>query len=139
MHISSAIQLGSQSAYAKEIVKHEANFTQYGAPGRLYEFRAYPTMLYRATRGKSGPDFEGATAHDDAERERHERSGFVHGGKAAALAALERQEFEYAELAANRAYTDRSMSDKARTEAAKVDEATVQHLPAIPDAKERKR
>ena len=38
------------SAYAKEMRKHEANYTEYGPPGRPYQFRAYPTMMYKADR-----------------------------------------------------------------------------------------
>ena len=117
MHISEAVQLGKDSAYAKEITKHEAHHTQYGPPGRPYEFRPYPTMLYRPTRSKTSGDvaYEGQEAKDDHERERFERVGFIHGGKGAALAALEAREFEIAELAANRHALDRKMSDKAQT------------------------
>jgi hypothetical protein len=141
MYISDAVQLGKDSAYAKEITKHEANYTQYGPPGRPYEYRPYPTMMYRASRPKEGgaiPDFDQMEAGNDHERESCERQGFVYGGKAEALAALERQEFEFAELAANRELNDRKMSDKARTEATRVDDAAgIQHVPNIGEANKK--
>ena len=135
MHISEAVQLGKDSAYAREIVRHEAHHTQYGPPGRPYEFRPYPTMLYRPVRSKTSGDvaYEGQEAQDDTTRERLERVGFIHGGQGAALAALEAREFEIAELAANRHALDRKMSDKAQAEVAAVEDATIQHLAAIPE------
>ena len=138
MHISEAVQLGKDSAYAREIVKHEANYTQYGPPGRPYVFREYPTMMYRATRPKAGgvePNFEGIEAGSEVERSNLEAQGFAHGGKAAALAKLEATEFEIAELAANRAHNDRRMGEKAQAEAARVDDAAgIQHVAAVPEA-----
>jgi hypothetical protein len=96
-------------------------------------------MLYKPTRAKQNGDvtYEEAVAEDDRDRERLERSGFVHGGKGAALAALERQEFEYAELAAGRVPGDRRMSEQAQAEADRVDSATIQHLPVIPEVRDR--
>jgi hypothetical protein len=141
MHISDAVQLGKDSAYAKEITKHEAHHTQYGPPGRPYEYRPYPTMMYRASRPKEGgeiPNFDQMEAANDHERESCEQQGFVHGGKAAALAALERQEFEIAELAANRAANDRAMSERARAEAARVEDAAgIQHVASIGEANKK--
>lgn len=133
--------INASSAYAIEMAKHEAHFSEFGPPGRPYEYRAYPTAMYKASRTPQGgePRFEYAQAGDDAERERLERVGFVHGGKAAAVKALERQEFEIAELAANRAFTDRTMSEKARAEAAQVDESTVRHLATIPETPVKRR
>lgn len=136
MHISDSVQLGRDSAYAREITKHEAHHTQYGAPGRPYVFRAYPTMMYRPTRPTSGGavTWESQEAHSDTERSNYESVGFFHGGKAAALAALEAREFEVAELAANRAFNDRAMGEKARVEAGAIDDATIQHLGEIREA-----
>lgn len=127
--------INPSSGYAAEIRKHEANYTIYGPPGRPYEYREYPTMMYRPTRPSSGGrvDFEGQTANDKHERGSLERMGFIHGGRAAALAALEAREFEIAELAANRVIPERRMSEKAREEADRIDSSTIQHLAAIPE------
>lgn len=147
------MQLGSQwveghrqsitgsSKYAEEMRKWEAHHSQFGPPGRPYEYHAYPTRMYKASRPAAGgpPTFEGVDAHNDAERDSLERIGFVHGGQAEALAALERREFEIAELAANRAYTDRTMSEKARAEADAADSRTIHHLPAIPETPVKRR
>lgn len=137
--LSHQIHLGQESAYAKEMRKHEAHFSQYGPPGRPYVFREYPTAMYKPTRAKDSGNvtFEFAMADDDVQRERLERQGFVHGGKGAALAALEKQEFEFAELAANRASTDKRMGELAREEADRVDSNTIQHLPVIPERNDR--
>lgn len=136
MLISHNVDIGKNTPYAAEMRKWEANYTQYGPPGRPYEYRPYPTMLYRPTRSKQNGavEFEGQTANTEQERESLEHMGFVHGGKAVALQALERQEFEYAELAANRAATDRVMGANAQLEADRVDSGTIQHLPVLPEA-----
>ncbi len=135
MLISTDVVMGPNTPYAKEITKHEANYTQYGPPGRPYVFREYPSALYRAKRTPQGgdPAFEMVEVGNEQERESAERRGFVHGGKAAALSALETQEFEYAELAANRHFSDRKLSEPAQAEVAAVDAGTIQHLPSIPE------
>lgn len=141
MLISTDVVMGPNTPYAKELVKWEANYTQYGPGGRPHVHRDYPTMMYRAKRTPSGgdPAFESREAHDDHERSAAERHGFVHGGKAAAVAALEKQEFEYAELAANRHFVERRMSESAQREVAAVDEHTIQHLPVIPETPIRRK
>lgn len=137
MLISTDVNIGPQTAYAKELCKHEAHHTQYGPPGRPYVYRDYPHMMYRPKRVDGGATFEGQVANDEIERERLERQGFFFGGQGEALKGLEAREFEYAELAANRALTDRKMSDRAQGEAAAVDEATIRHLPAINEANKK--
>jgi hypothetical protein len=136
MLLSTDIQVGTNTAYAKEITKHEANFTQYGPPGRPHVHRDYPARMYKPSRPKMGGPcvFEGADAENEAQREQLERIGFVYGGQGAALAALEAREFEIAELAANRAIGDMRLSPKAQAEADAVDVTTIQHLGEIPTA-----
>lgn len=135
MHLGTKVEIGRGSAYAQELVKHEALHTQYGAPGRPYEFHPYPTMMYRASRPKEGgeiPNFEGQEAESDSQRSNLEALGYVHGGKQAAWDALVKREEEIAELAANEAAQRRTMSPRAQAEAEKVDESTIQHLAEIP-------
>ncbi len=133
MFLSPEIQLGTQSAYARELAKWEAHFTQYGPPGRPYVYRDYPTLMYKPTRSKSTGEvtYEGQTAETEHERTTLERIGFVWGGKAAALEKLEAREFEIAEAAAERAYQERRMSAKAQSEADAVDSTTISHLGEI--------
>ena len=73
--------------YAKEMSRHEAIHTKYGAPQRPYEYREFPTRMYRAVRDpKSGaPVLEGETANDEHEVRNFESRGFVRGGQLAAL------------------------------------------------------
>jgi len=135
MLLGTDLQVGTNTAYAKEICRFEANYTQYGPPGRPHVHRDYPARMYKASRPSSGgaPLFEGQDAGDERERESLERIGFVYGGQGAALAALEAVEFEIAELAANRNFNDRAMSAKARAEAEAADSRTIQHLAEIPE------
>lgn len=136
MILGTDIQVGTNTAYAKELTKHEAHHTQYGPPGRPYVFREYPARMYKAARPPMGGPavFEALTAETEREREAYERLGFVCGGQGVALEALEAREFELAELAANRTTTDVKMSAKAQAEAEAVDVSTIQHLGAIPPA-----
>lgn len=140
MQIGRNVTLSQNSPYAQELCKWEAHYTQYGPPGRPYEYHPYPTRMYKATRpSQGGVAFEGQDAENDAERARLERDGYIYGGQAAALAALERRETEIAELAANRAFNDRRMSDKAQAEAAATDDTTIRHLAEIPRTPIKKR
>lgn len=125
-----------ESEYAKEMRKHEALHTQYGAPMRPYVFCEYPTRMYKAGRDKGGKIaiLEAMTARDETERQNLESRGFVHGGQGAAIKAWEAEEFSRAELAAERNYVEKRMSPKAQAEAqAADDEAGAQHLASVPE------
>ena len=136
-------------AYAEEIRKWEANFTQFGPPGRPYEYAPFPSMLYKARRphhGEAGEYirvkidgddvgnvvWESVTAESETEAENYARQGFVMGGKMAALEHLVNLEKFVATAAAERLEQDRHMSEKAQAEAARKDDRTVQHLGEIP-------
>lgn len=130
------VVLSPESNYSKEMAKWESTHTQYGPPGRTYTFQPYPSRLYKAVRQLDGSrTFEAATAHDEHEQRNLESRGFVVGGQQAALDALAEQEQEVAVLAANRAYHDRKMSEKAQAEVAEVEaSAGARHLAEIPEA-----
>ncbi len=123
------------SAYAKEMRKHEANYSQFGPPGRPHTFREYPTMMYRAGRLDHGPIgiLDAQVAESEAERSNLESLGFVHGGQGEAIKAFEKQQLEYATIAAARNYEDRNMGDKAKVESAWVESTNTEHIPAIPE------
>lgn len=130
------------SKYAEEMRRWEALHTQYGPPGRPYEYREYPTQMYKAGRNDAGRSviLESRRAEDSTERERLERDGFVCGGQQAALDALERSELELAKLAAEINYdAQHKLSDKARAEveAAQAD-AGMRHIGEIPEKPKRK-
>ncbi len=139
MLISTDLVIGPNTAYAKELCKWEAHWTQYGAPQRPYEYRDYPHRMYKPTRSATTSEvtFEGQTAENEHDRERLERVGFVFGGQGEAMKVLEAREFEIAELAANRALNDRRLSANAQAEAAAVDDTTIRHLPVINEANKK--
>ena len=141
MQVSEAVHLNQGTAYAEEMRKWEATHTKYGPPGRPFVHRDYPMMLYKATRPSTGgsPSFDHIEVADEQERERQEARGYHAGGPAGALHALEKQEFEIAELAANRAFNDRKMTPKAQEEAAQAERETIKHLAEIPALPIKKR
>ncbi len=131
MLLGDNIDIGSTTPYAKERAKWEMHHSRFGPPGRPYVYQPYPTMMYKASRGQGGLTFEGQVAETEVQRESFERIGFVYGGQAAALEALEKREYEMAELAANRAANDRKMSPAAQVEADARDSTSIRHLPDL--------
>lgn len=122
------------SEYAKEMRSWEANYTEFGPPGRPFVQRDYPAMLYKAGRVQGTPQIvERQTAQNEDERRNLESRGFVWGGPKAAMEALEQQEVWHAKLAAERNYEVQRMSEGARAEVAAVEAAAgMRHLPTIP-------
>ena len=122
------------SDYAKERRKWEAQHTQFGAPGRPFVYAEYPLMLYRAKRRPEGgkdPILEHVTVEDDQQERNMQSRGWVRGPDNA-IKALEETERGLAQAAAERAYQDKRLSERAQAEAAAVDEATISHLGEIP-------
>jgi hypothetical protein len=129
------------SSYAAERRKWETTHTEFGPPGRAAVFTEFPIMIYRASRPSSGgatPILEHVIV-DNAQQEENMRSrGFVRGPDHA-VQMLEQQERELAQAAAERAYQDKRMSEKAQAEAATVDESTINHVGAIPETPIKRR
>lgn len=123
-----------ESAYAKEAVKWEGQYSQYGPPGRPFTFAEFPKRLYRASRPATGGKvtFEGLDVADEDEQRNMQSRGFCIG-QDVALDALQREEFSIAQASAERAFSDRRMSDKAQREADEADARTAAHLPEIPE------
>jgi hypothetical protein len=135
-----AVVHSPESNFSKEMAKWESGFTQYGEPGRPYTYQPFPTRMYKAYRAKDGSrQFEAATANDEHEQRNLESRDFVVGGQQAALDALEGRELEIAKLAAEGAYEERRMSEKAQAEATAVRRASAVHLGEIPEAPKRGR
>ena len=123
------------SDYAKERRKWEAQHTQFGAPGRPFVYAEYPLMLYRAKRRPEGgkdPILEHFTVEDDQQERNMQSRGWVRGPDNA-IKALEETERGLAQAAAERAYQDTRLSERAQAEATAVDETTIQHLGEIPE------
>jgi hypothetical protein len=127
------------SAYAKERVKWESQHTDLGPPGRPYEYQEYPKRMYKAGRvnGITPGIVEAITVESEVE-ERNMLSRGYRVGQDTALEALHAADQAVAEAAANRAFHEQRMSDKARREAAAADEVTPHHVPVIPEKPKRR-
>ena len=89
--------------------------------------------MYKPMRDEKGIlCFEHETAMDENHRGQLEDQGYVWGGKGEAKKVLDARELEISKLAANRAHSELRMSEKARAEAAAVDDATDEFVPVIP-------
>lgn len=136
-----AIEISQTSEFAKERAKWEAETGRFGKAGRPYQYREYPKRLDRATRGDKGPEFEGATAHNEEEEARLKSVGF-HYGREMALKALSRDETEHATLAAERNYEIHHgrISERAAAEVRAAEaEHGAKHLPEVPEKPIRRR
>lgn len=102
-----------------------------GAP-----FEEYPKWLHKPGLVDGAPGIVASKLVNDADAEAIARGLGWAVDQAKAVADLH---LELATLAANRAASDRRMSEKAREEAAAVDETTMAHLPVIPEAPKRGR
>jgi len=104
-----------------------------------YVYREFPKMLYRGTTQTSGlVTVEQRIVGSEGEERLAEGAGWVVHAKD----ALERETAAQAAVgtaAAERAWDDRRMSDRATAEAAAVDGATAKHLGAIPERPRRVR
>lgn len=125
------VAYSKDSAYAQEARKWEATHTEYGPPGRPYEYREYPKRLYKA-RDAQGREFESVEVTDAHEERNYLSRGFC-AGQDKAIEALLGEQTSVAEAAANRAFHEQRMSDRARAEAQAADDATPHHLPEIPE------
>src|SRR5439155_26606153 len=128
------------SDYSKERRKWESTHSEFGPPGRPLTFQEFPLMVYRAKRADAGgkPILEHHIVGDEQEERNMLSRGFVRGPEQA-IARLEYHEQELARAAAERAYADPRLSGKAKPEAAKADEATIQHLGEIKETPIRRR
>jgi hypothetical protein len=132
-----AVLHAPDSPYAKERAKWEAVHSEVGAPGRPYVKRDYPMLLHRAGPPASGlgvPEIvETQLVESAREMESHRSRGF----RPTPLEALEsyaKQQFEFAELAAERNAEMLRAGDKAKAEVAAVESAAgMNHLPTIPE------
>lgn len=128
------------SAYAVEMRKWEAQHTEFGPPGRPYQYAPYPAMFYRIDQNSNGGfDITDRITVDDENAANNLRSrGYGNGAGEAMQLCLDRQK-EIAALAANRAFSDQRMSEKAQREAAAVDAETIEHVPVIPETPIRRK
>lgn len=125
------------SAYAREMAKWEMGWNPYGQPGRPREregFQAYPALFYKMKRSTTNGDFlvEHYTEAADEVEAANLRSRGYHEGQVAAIEAIKESEQAVAVAAAERAFRDKGMSDKAKAEAQAADDASGSHVGEVP-------
>lgn len=129
------------SAYSKEMVKYESQYSPFGPGLRPYQFQPYPMMLHRAGRPANGlgPDEIIETRIVDSA----DSQAIAHGQgfrptPIEALNAFTKTEFDVAEHAANGAFHERRMSPNAQAEAFAAREEAGVHIGEIPEKPKRK-
>ncbi len=135
------VVMSPDSAEAQELAKWESRPTRNcPEPQRPYQYHPYPAAFYYAERSESAvkPVFEMHEVHTDDEAANMRSRGWG-SGQAEAVQMLEARESAVAVAAAERAYSDRNMSEKAQKEAASVDESTITHLGEIPETPIRRK
>jgi hypothetical protein len=130
------------SLYAVEMRKWEATHTEFGAPGRPYQFREFPKRLYKAERTDRGIQITEAMTAEDADMERNLQSRGFHFGQDAAIAAIEREQTVFGQLAAEREFAIQHgrLSDAAVAEVRTAEaHHGAAHLPDVPVARRGRR
>lgn len=129
-----------ETAYAQEMRKWEAQYTQYGPPGRPYVYAEFPKLLYKGTRQSDGTrTLEHVKVHTDDEQRNMQSRGFCLTQELA-LDALDREHTEHGILAAELNFEARRMSAKAAAEIDAAQQAHgARHLPTMPEGKKRGR
>src|SRR5215471_16443250 len=129
------IEIPQSSNYAKEMRKHEAHHSRYGAPGRPYVFREFPKLLYKCARVDGRIQVTEKFEVGDADQERNLNSrGFFELKKA--YDVIEREQTEHGILAAEREYAIQhgKHSKKAVSEIRAAEAAVGSvHLPDVPE------
>lgn len=131
------VALGPDTNYAKEMRRWEAYHSPFGEPGRPYQFREFPKMLYRAEHvsGQGATITDRRVVDDDVAERRATDQGF-HARQEDAIAAVRTQQTEYGKLAAERAYeiAHGRVSEKAAAEVHAAEAAHgARHLPNVPE------
>ena len=130
------------SAYAKESVKWEAQYTPMGPPGRPFQYHHYPMMMHKAGRPPSGLGApiitETTTVTDDTQYGIAKGQGFS-DTPGEAVEQFHKRNTEIATLAAERNFHERRMSPAAQAEAEAANAEAVDHLPSVPETPIRRR
>lgn len=134
-----------ESAYAKEMARWEAHYTQYGPPGRPWGSPngpggEFPKMIYKATRQPDGTRVLDNFIVQNLDEQRNMESRGYHDGQQLALDALDREHTEHGKLAAELNAEARKMSPQAAQEIAAAQEAHgLRHMPTMPEAPKKRR
>lgn len=137
-----AVLYAPDSAYAKEMVKHEAQYSPFGPGLRPYEFKLYPMMMHKAGRPANGLGADEITdtriVQSDGEEALARGQGFRPTPNEA-IDVFTKVQFDVAEHAANGAFHERCMSPNAQAEAFAAREEAGVHLGEIPAKPVRRR
>jgi len=145
------------SDYAKELAKYEQWSTLLApVPGRPYQYRPFPQMLYRARQlpnGQAGCFLPTASIADEAAEAfarscqlivhdaDQARRAYLEGWRASvaeAVEAYEQRQQAIADAAAETAHAAQRMSARAQYELQQADQATHQHVTDVPRPPRRK-
>lgn len=126
-----------KSPEARERTKYEATYTEFGPGQRPYVFKPYPMMLHKAGRPSGGMGAAVIIETQEVGSEREADSYRSQGFRPTPLEAIDawdRQQFEFAELAAGRNYdvAHGKHSERAQTEIAQAEAEATDHLPSMP-------
>lgn len=132
-----AILRDPDSNEAKERVKWEAQYTAFGPGARPYVKREYPMLLHRAGRPSGGMGAPIIVEHQEVGSEREAEQYRSRGFRPTPLEALDvwdKQQHEFAELAAERNYevAHGRHNERAQGEIAQAEAVAVDHLPSMP-------
>ena len=125
------------SAHAREMARWEMGYSPYGPPGRPREVvghQMWPAMFYKMKRSPTNGDFlveHYQEACNEAEAYNLEAQGY-RMGQTAAIEYVKGYEQEIAVAAAERNYRDQGMSENAKAESARAEEAASGHLAEVP-------
>jgi hypothetical protein len=135
--IPGGIVYNPATSYAREMAKWEMGYSPYGQPGRPREqvgFHEWPAMFYKMKRKAQNGDFiveHYQEAPDEVRAAQLESLGY-RKGQVAAIEYVKSLENEIAVAAAERAYRDRNMGEKAKAEAEAAEAGTVEHMAEVP-------
>ncbi len=130
------------SAYSKEMVKHEAQYSPYGPGLRPYVYRPYPMMMHKAGRPANGMGADmivDTKIVDDDDQEALASGQGFRPTPLEALAVFSKTEFDVAELAAEGAFHERKMTPAAQQEAFDARQEAGVHIAEIPAQPIRRR
>ena len=129
-----SIVMPANTPYAKEMRRHEADRTEFGAGERPFVYREFPKMLYKAVRQeKGGVTYEGFQV-GDADEQRNMQSRGYSATLELAHEALLKEQTEHGKLAAERNYeiAHGRISEQAAAEVRAAEaEHGARHLPEV--------
>lgn len=134
------LQWTPESDYVKELAKWEQRPTDLVSASMLAAlgkplspvFQEFPKAMYRAKDATGGPAINGFIVANDESHERLLKGQGWSTSQEGAIEAVHATQTAIAQAAAERAFSDRRMSEQARRDAQRADDATPAHVPEVP-------